>query len=287
MNYRIANLIMSADDPAMEEAIAAMPEFKIFETAMSAEETPLLNLKYSASDDMLRNDKWHTIYGITANDTDISLSRDEAGNLLLKLSGEEGVLLMRCHPDNAKAVFYGSLHPRLLKFALWMAYGTRALRHGRVLAHSSAVECGGKVYLFLGESGTGKSTHTRLWVEHIPGATLLNDDSPVLSLESEGIVVYGSPWSGKTPCYRTDCFPLGAIVRLSQAKCNEIRRLGVAAAFGALHPSLPPAFNYDKCLSDLMTRIESDIISSIPICAMRCLPDKDAALTSNSYLTCL
>lgn len=284
MNYRIANLIIYVKDRAMEDAIAAMPEFSRYETDIAADGAPLLNLNYFG-DDIGDAGMWHSLYNITANETDISFSKNKAGCLLLRLEAAEGILKMLCHPEDAEVVFFGSLHPRLLKFALWMAYGIRALQYGRVLVHSSAVVSGGRAYLFLGESGTGKSTHTRLWVENIPDATLLNDDSPVISLEEDGIRVYGSPWSGKTPCYRTESFPLGAITRLSQAKCNEIRRLGVAAAFGALHPSLPPAFNYDKSLSDLLAKIESDIIANVPICAMSCLPDKEAAMTSYSHLS--
>lgn len=59
--------------------------------------------------------------------------------------------------------------------------GTRA-----VAVHSSVISLDGRAVLFLGESGTGKSTHTRLWREHIPGARLLNDDSPIIRIAPEG-----------------------------------------------------------------------------------------------------
>ena len=56
-------------------------------------------------------------------------------------------------------------------------------------------------YLFLGHSGTGKSTHARQWLQAFPDAWLLNDDNPILRIMDNGEVhVYGSPWSGKTPC---------------------------------------------------------------------------------------
>lgn len=60
--------------------------------------------------------------------------------------------------------------------------------------------------------------HSRLWLEHIPDSDLLNDDNPIVRFYPTGeVIVYGSPWSGKTPCYRNEAVPVGAFVRLKQA----------------------------------------------------------------------
>ena len=75
-----------------------------------------------------------------------------------------------------------------------------------LLFHASVVSCHGKAYMFLGPSGTGKSTHSQLWIKHIEGSRLINDDNPVVRLQDDGrVMVYGSPWSGKTPCYLQMC----------------------------------------------------------------------------------
>lgn len=71
-------------------------------------------------------------------------------------------------------------HQSLMRFGLWIMFGI-AISPEAIAIHSSTIECEGRAVLFLGESGTGKSTHTRLWQEHIPGARLLNDDSPIIS----------------------------------------------------------------------------------------------------------
>ena len=84
--------------------------------------------------------------------------------------------------------------------------------------HASVIVKDGYGQLFLGHSGTGKSTHARLWQETYPDAWLLNDDNPVVRVMPEGEVrVYGSPWSGKTPCYKQAFAPVRGIVKLSQA----------------------------------------------------------------------
>lgn len=71
------------------------------------------------------------------------------------------------------------------------------------------------------------------------GAFLLNDDSPVLRVEDDVVRVYGSPWSGKTPCYRQECYKLEACVRLSQAPYNRITRLSRIAGLRGSTPFLP------------------------------------------------
>ena len=114
---------------------------------------------------------------------------------------------------------------RLVRFALWIAYGVVTLPFQTVAIHTSVIQYKGRTVLFLGESGTGKSTHTRLWREHIGGAVLLNDDSPMIRVEEGKVWAYGSAWSGKTPCYKQERYELVACVRLSQAPYNRIQML--------------------------------------------------------------
>ena len=95
-----------------------------------------------------------------------------------------------------------------------------------------------KVIFSLGKSGTGKSTHSSLWLKHIPGTELLNDDNPILRLMPDGTArVYGSPWSGKTPCYKNKDVPAGAVVRIRQAPFNKIERLSAIQSYASLMAS--------------------------------------------------
>ena len=149
-----------------------------------------------------------------------------------------------------------------------------------IAIHSSVIVHSGRAVLFLGESGTGKSTHTRLWREHISGAQLLNDDSPIVRVVEGVPTVFGSPWSGKTPCYRNESYPIAAFVRLAQAPHNRIARLPVVRAIGALLPSCPPAFAYDAQLQDNICDTLSQLIARVPVYQLECLPDADAARLS-------
>ncbi|MBQ9529295.1 MAG: hypothetical protein IJR73_02940, partial [Bacteroidales bacterium] len=149
---------------------------------------------------------------------------------------------------------------------------------GALVIHSSVVTNGGRGYLFLGRSGTGKSTHSRLWMENIPGTELLNDDNPVLRLMPDGTVcVYGSPWSGKTPCYKAQDAPVGAIVSLCQAPQNHIKKLTVIQAYATLIES-SSSFRPVKECADGWHRTLEGICAAVPFYRLECRPDRDAAL---------
>lgn len=166
----------------------------------------------------------------------------------------------------------------LLRFGVWMAFNTRAIRENTAAFHSSVIVYKGQAVMVLGESGTGKSTHTRLWREHIEGAHLLNDDSPIVHGDQTGSsTVYGSAWSGKTPCYINRKFPIRAFVRLSQAPYNKIHRLRPIQAIGAILPSCPPAFAHDKRLFDMVCKTVSSVLAHTEVYHLECLPDGDAA----------
>ena len=143
--------------------------------------------------------------------------------------------------------------------------------------HSSVIMNGGKGYLFLGKSGTGKSTHSSLWLKYIEGSELMNDDNPVLRVGEDGVArVYGSPWSGKTPCYRNVSAPVGAIVRIRQAKSNSIRRLNTLESYASIYSS-SSGFKADRAMADGQHHTLESIVGSVPCYTLDCLPDEEAA----------
>ena len=145
------------------------------------------------------------------------------------------------------------------------------------LFHSATVSFEGKGYMFLGRSGTGKSTHASLWRKHIDGVELMNDDNPAVRVKADGsAIVYGTPWSGKTPCYKNVSAPLGGIVLLSQAPYNKITRLNGIGAYAAIVPSISGK-RWDSRIADGLHETENALASNIPVWHLDCLPDADAA----------
>lgn len=170
------------------------------------------------------------------------------------------------------------------RFLLWMAFGVASAAFDSVAIHSSVIVFKGKTVLFLGESGTGKSTHTQLWLKHIPGCKLLNDDSPIVRIVEDEPICFGSPWSGKTPCFVNESYPLAAIARLQQSPANHMARLSKIESFTALYPSCPPSFIADSKLTDHVCNTLSAIIGKVPVYQLDCLPDADAARLSCSTI---
>ena len=165
-----------------------------------------------------------------------------------------------------------------LNNALMLLYALSTAPLGLLEMHSSVVMHDGKGYLFLGKSGTGKSTHSRLWLQNIPDTELLNDDNPVLRLMPDGSArVFGTPWSGKTPCYKAQDVPVGAIVRIEQAPQNTILKLSPLESYASIMASAS-AFRPFKELSDGWHRTLEGLAALVPCYILRCLPDDAAAI---------
>lgn len=165
-----------------------------------------------------------------------------------------------------------------LNNAAMIAFAFSAAYHRVLLFHSSVTMNSGKGFMFLGKSGTGKSTHSSLWMKNIPGSDLLNDDNPAVKISADGNVatVYGTPWSGKTPCYRNLSVPVGAIVRLEQYPENIINKESPLQAYASLLSSCSTMI-WDKPSYDLILNTLNSLVKIIPVFHLRCLPDREAA----------
>lgn len=168
--------------------------------------------------------------------------------------------------------------------ALMLQYAFRTATENTLEMHASVVEWEGKGYLFLGMSGTGKSTHSGLWLRHIPGARLLNDDNPVVRIRDSVPTVYGTPWSGKTPCYRNEQVPIGAIVRINQAQENKIRRMELPEAIASLSASCSGLKSIRSIGDGLFATIAS-VVGSVPCYQLDCLPNREAAEICHKTVT--
>lgn len=167
-----------------------------------------------------------------------------------------------------------------LKHFLVTAYGMAAAAYKTIKIHASVIEKDGKALLFLGPSGTGKSTHSRLWLQYVPGAFLLNDDEPIMKIiEAGSVLVYGAPWSGSTPCYHNASAKVAGIVHLYQSPENKLTRLHGIEALSVVMKQTA-IFRSDPNNKEMVFNIISDILSSVPVYRLDCRPDKEAvALT--------
>ena len=188
--------------------------------------------------------------------------------------------LMRVSEDYRKAVFTvdtsaptaGTVISSLSR----ALFAQIVLLHDGISVHSSCVVRDGKAYMFLGRSGTGKSTHSRLWIEAFPGTELLNDDNPAVRILPDGPRVFGTPWSGKTDCWRNLSAPLCGIVRLRQAPFDSFEPLDGIQAFSEVYPGCS-VLRSDAFLHERLCDNLEMLCSLVKVGRMACLPDLEAA----------
>ena len=104
-----------------------------------------------------------------------------------------------------------------------------------VVFHGSVIDVDGQAYLFTARSGTGKSTHTRLWREYLGDrAVMVNDDKPMLRITDSGVIAYGTPYNGKHRLGTNISVPLRAMCILTRGEKNSIAGISKSAAYDML-----------------------------------------------------
>ena len=160
-----------------------------------------------------------------------------------------------------------------------ISFYRQLLNFNGMMLHASAVVVDEKAYLFSANSGTGKSTHTKLWLEHFGNrAYILNDDKPALRLQDGIWYAYGTPWSGKHDISVNTGVPVAGIAMIERGETNEISLWGgkdaISSVFSQVNHPKDMAFRIK--LLELLDRLFADV----PIWKLRCNMDPDAMRVS-------
>jgi hypothetical protein len=155
--------------------------------------------------------------------------------------------------------------------------------YNRFLLHSCVLEYKGNAYAFLGRSGTGKSTHTGLWLQYVHGSEILNGDKPILGVDNDQITVYGTPWMGKEGRGKKGAAPLKALVFLEQAKVNEIEKLSLSAASMRLFQQV--LFPSEEGAAAKSLELLDSLVMRVPSYLLKCDISETAVKTSFECLT--
>ena len=267
-----------------------LPSFEPFRTDACNDEELLFNLTVDDKLPVIPKSERHRIDSFdTGNgDTIVDSLNDGGYQYIIKDIEKRECALLQTNKDfsQCRCALNGSYNQRCfgLNNALMLIFAFSSSTHQTLMVHASLVRHQGYGYAFIAKSGTGKSTHTSLWMRYIPDCDLMNDDNPVIRVIDGKPYIYGSPWSGKTPCYRNVKAPLGAITRIDRAPANSIERLRPVEAFTSVLPSCS-SMKWDKrlyrSLGDTITRI----IETTPIYILHCLPDKEAAEICHKEIT--
>lgn len=276
--YNVAHHVMALTAP--EDVLGLLGNYSPFEVAPSQ---PLMEISIGGHRSL--PDDWREEWRQEEEGEEIACGNVSGNPAYVFFSHGQAAGWVECSSDYRKVtVSVGSLPKFAIDNAMMIAFALATAKSDTLLFHASVVSRNGKAYMFLGPSGTGKSTHTRLWLRHIEGSRLLNDDNPVVRLDDDGkAVAYGSPWSGKTPCYVNEHYPLGGMVRLKQAPYNAIRRMSPIEAYATLSSSVSGK-RWDRSIADGLHHSLNSLIAGTKVWQMECLPDEAAAIMTSSTI---
>lgn len=173
--------------------------------------------------------------------------------------------------------------------AVQRAIANRLPGQRRLLAHGAVIEFEGRAYLFTAPSGTGKSTHIRLWRRYLDGAVrVINGDKPFVRIpesRDEPPVVYGTPWAGKEGWQRNDSAPLAGIVLLSRSEPGASSIHPASATLNLDMIMRQVYFPPDAEASMLTLDLLDAMLARVPVYDLACDMSEDAVRASFEGLT--
>ena len=160
--------------------------------------------------------------------------------------------------------------------AVYRKIAERMPESDTILMHGSCVAVDDTGYLFTAKSGTGKSTHSRLWREMLGERTIIvNDDKPLIRITDHGALAFGTPWDGKHHLNKNISVPLKAICLLAQAEQNTIRPVSAGEAYPFLLQQVYRPM--DRMALHKTLELLDRLITKVSIWKLYCNKDIEAA----------
>lgn len=162
--------------------------------------------------------------------------------------------------------------------AVYRQIAVHMLNFDTCLMHGSAVAVGDEAFLFTAPSGVGKTTHTGLWLSHIPGAFIVNGDKPLIRVDESGCVVCGTPWAGKEGLQTNVTVPLSAICILTRGEQNSIEPVSFHEVYPVLFAQIYKPSDREEVVKTM--NIIKRIAQTVRFFRLRCNREPDAAFVS-------
>lgn len=288
MYFSIAEHIVevSASNPAVD-ILAIVPSLRPF-IISETNEKPVLSVKIV--EELCSDTEYREIGNFDTGNGHTKVEKNDVTGeyqFTIRNIDETDVCLLQTNADysecQCKMVGADFLLSYGVNSVLMITYAFATARFQTLLIHASCVKQGDYAYCFIAKSGTGKSTQVSNWLKYVPNCELLNDDNPIVRIIDGKAYVYGSPWSGKTPCYRNRKANLGAITRIERATENKVVRQSPIEAFASFLPSCSTMKWESKLYNDVMDTI-SKIIEIKGVYTLHCLPDRESAEVCNAAI---
>lgn len=163
----------------------------------------------------------------------------------------------------------------LESLSLYRAISNKLLDFNGFILHASVIEKDGNAFAFCAKSGTGKTTHSSLWLRKYPDARIINGDKPLLRIFDDNIFVYGTPWCGKENYNVNTRSPLKAICFIERSESNSIVRISKTEAVSRIFSQLLIPKNPEDTnkLLDLLSKV----IDKVSVYLLKCNMDLEAA----------
>ncbi len=190
------------------------------------------------------------------------------------------ILQARLKNDGSRADFY--IKPPIddtlttdMFHAIRLVFLYLAQKRGMFAMHSASILYKGKLWLFSGRSGIGKSTHTSLW-NRLYGTPVANGDLNLITISKGAALVHGIPWCGTSNLCDTNTWPLGGIVLLSRDSTDVIETLSESdKILLVVQRFISPAWTDGQLSMNLA--FSSELIKRIPVCRLKCTDKPSAA----------
>lgn len=170
------------------------------------------------------------------------------------------------------------------QLSLFREIAERAPDFGSFLFHGASISYDGKAYLFGALSGTGKTTHIKLWMEFLgEKVQIVNGDKPLLRVRRDGVDVCSTPWAGKEGMQRNCIVPLQAICLLQRGETNHIERVAPKDYLNLIMQQVYIPRNA-KALEETLTLLDQ-VLQAVPVYLLHCNISEDAVRTSFPALT--
>lgn len=210
-----------------------------------------------------------------------------SGDYMLRFPSNHHLALCTLSFDGKEAVFYydGSTQQEAvdeLFYGFRAAFFYLAALHGKYALHSASNYYQEKAWLYSASSGTGKTTHVKLW-EKLYAVPVLNGDLNLLGMEKDEVFVYGIPWCGTSGVYTTKKYPLGGIILLKRGTENRVCKLPQnERQLYTAQRMISPAWT-EKQVDDSLLFAEK-LSDRIPIRQLYCTQEPSAAAVMKEYI---
>lgn len=177
--------------------------------------------------------------------------------------------------DNDRAVVPNVTDGYLEALSVYRCIAGKLLDYNGFVLHASVIEKDGKAFAFSAKSGTGKTTHSRLWLKAFEDARIINGDKPLVRYYEDGFYAYGTPWCGKENYNINTKGKLCAICFIERSENNSITAISKDEAVKRIFSQLlvPKTADYINKLLDLVEKF----VEAVPAYVLKCNISEEAA----------